>query len=108
MMGKEENKTDYQIETRCQILDRRISDIYGAVSYPIYQTATFAHRGVDEVMERLLSPEGRAVAAGMERTGGPCMTTAACRTPRGSSWRAWWRGWRAASTRWPSPAGWPR
>lgn len=40
----------YSIETRCLHLekDQEKKDIYGAVSFPIYQTATFAHRGVGE------------------------------------------------------------
>lgn len=38
----------YSIKTRCQHLaeDNRREECYGAVSYPIYQTATFAHWGV--------------------------------------------------------------
>ena len=39
---------EYSIETRCQHLADEKKDIYGAVSYPIYQTATFAHRGIGE------------------------------------------------------------
>lgn len=40
----------YSIETRCLHLEKNQEkkDIYGAVSFPIYQTATFAHRGVGE------------------------------------------------------------
>lgn len=38
------------IETRCQHLDEDLvaCDLSGALSFPIYQTATFAHRGVGE------------------------------------------------------------
>lgn len=38
------------IETRCQHLDEDLAacDLSGALSFPIYQTATFAHRGVGE------------------------------------------------------------
>lgn len=38
------------IETRCQHLDEDLTacDLSGALSFPIYQTATFAHRGVGE------------------------------------------------------------
>lgn len=38
------------IETRCQHLDDDLAacDLSGALSFPIYQTATFAHRGVGE------------------------------------------------------------
>ena len=37
---------DYSIDTKCQILDRDLSDKWGAISYPIYQSATFAHHGL--------------------------------------------------------------
>ena len=33
------------IEIKCQQLDRNLMDKWGAISYPIYQTATFAHDG---------------------------------------------------------------
>ncbi|WP_330369682.1 PLP-dependent aspartate aminotransferase family protein [Butyrivibrio sp. FCS014] len=36
------------IDTKCQQLDRKLMDRYGAVSFPIYQTATFAHPGLGE------------------------------------------------------------
>lgn len=38
------------IETRCQHLDEDLTacDLSGALSFPIYQTATFAHKGVGE------------------------------------------------------------
>lgn len=41
---------EYSIETKCLHLkeDEAIDDVYGAVSFPIYQTATFAHKGVGE------------------------------------------------------------
>lgn len=40
----------YSAETRCLHLEenKKKSDTYGAVSFPIYQTATFAHKGVGE------------------------------------------------------------
>lgn len=40
----------YSIETKCLHLENKtkLQDIYGAVSFPIYQTATFAHKGVGE------------------------------------------------------------
>ena len=40
----------YSIETRCLHLEENEakSDVYGAVSVPIYQTATFAHKGVGQ------------------------------------------------------------
>ncbi len=36
------------IDTKCQQLDRSFMDQYGAISFPIYQTATFAHPGLGE------------------------------------------------------------
>ncbi|MBR1855621.1 MAG: PLP-dependent transferase [Oribacterium sp.] len=39
---------DYSIETVCQLIDKSIKDQWGALSFPIYQTATFAHRGLGE------------------------------------------------------------
>ena len=39
---------DYSIETVCQLNDESIKDQWGALSFPIYQTATFAHRGLGE------------------------------------------------------------
>ena len=36
------------IETKCQQLDRNLMDKWGAISFPIYQTATFAHGGFGE------------------------------------------------------------
>ncbi len=36
------------IETKCQQLDRNLMDKWGAISFPIYQTATFAHGGLGE------------------------------------------------------------
>lgn len=36
------------IDTKCQQLDRSLMDQYGAISFPIYQTATFAHPGLGE------------------------------------------------------------
>ena len=40
----------YSIETRCLHLEENEakSDVYGAVSFPIYQTATYAHKGVGQ------------------------------------------------------------
>ena len=40
----------YSIETRCLHLEENEAkrDVYGAVSFPIYQTATFAHKGVGQ------------------------------------------------------------
>ena len=35
--------TAYDIDTKCQLMDKSIRDQWGAVSFPIYQTATFAH-----------------------------------------------------------------
>ncbi|WP_081843233.1 trans-sulfuration enzyme family protein [Butyrivibrio sp. WCE2006] len=36
------------IDTKCQQLDRSLMDQWGAISFPIYQTATFAHPGLGE------------------------------------------------------------
>ena len=36
------------IDTKCQQLDRSLMDKYGAISFPIYQTATFAHPGLGQ------------------------------------------------------------
>ncbi len=36
------------VDTKCQQLDRSLMDQYGAISFPIYQTATFAHPGLGE------------------------------------------------------------
>ncbi|MCR5556669.1 MAG: PLP-dependent aspartate aminotransferase family protein [Butyrivibrio sp.] len=51
-MSKEENKADcdcrYKVETICQLSDSSIADQWGALSFPIYQSATFAHRGLGE------------------------------------------------------------
>lgn len=40
----------YSIDTRCLHLEgnEAKTDVYGAVSFPIYQTATFAHKGVGQ------------------------------------------------------------
>ncbi len=38
----------YQVETICQLSDSTIVDQWGALSFPIYQSATFAHRGLGE------------------------------------------------------------
>lgn len=40
----------YEVETRCLHLEENQAkkDVYGAVSFPIYQTATFAHKGVGQ------------------------------------------------------------
>ena len=42
------NPSTYGIDTRCQLLDKELKDQWGAVSFPIYQTATFAHPGLGE------------------------------------------------------------
>lgn len=42
------NKWDVSFETKCQGMDLSIQDQYHAISYPIYQTATFSHRGLGE------------------------------------------------------------
>ncbi len=49
-MGNESGATitGYSVETICQLNDKRIADQWGALSFPIYQSATFAHRGLGE------------------------------------------------------------
>ena len=51
-MKNEDNKADcdckYKVETICQLSDKSIADQWGALSFPIYQSATFAHRGLGE------------------------------------------------------------
>ncbi len=42
------NKLTYTTDTLCQLSDKRIKDQWGALSFPIYQSATFAHRGLGE------------------------------------------------------------
>jgi cystathionine gamma-synthase/cystathionine beta-lyase len=39
---------DYSLDTICQLSDKNIADQWGALSFPIYQSATFAHRGLGE------------------------------------------------------------
>ena len=42
------SKKEYSAQTVCQLTDERIADQWGALSFPIYQSATFAHRGLGE------------------------------------------------------------
>lgn len=46
-----------EIETKCLHLeeDEGKTDHFGAISYPIYQTATYAHPGVGQARVRLQS-----------------------------------------------------
>ncbi len=37
---------NYSQDTKCQILNKELADRWGAISYPIYQSATFAHEGL--------------------------------------------------------------
>lgn len=43
-----ENKKEYSRETICVQGNRELQDRYGAVSFPIYQSAAFAHPGLGE------------------------------------------------------------
>ena len=63
------------IDTKCIHLeeDEGQCSHYGALSYPIYQTATYAHPGVGQ------------------STG---LITADCRTRPESIWRRWWLCWK--------------
>ena len=45
-MGKGSKEKNYSLDTRCQIIDSELADRWGAISFPIYQTATFAHHGL--------------------------------------------------------------
>ena len=45
--GRQE-QWNVSFETKCQGMDLSILDQYNAISYPIYQTATFSHRTVGE------------------------------------------------------------
>ena len=63
----------YSADTKCQLNDESIKDIWGAVSFPIYQTATFAHRGLGEStgydytrMQNPTRQQLEAVVAGLE------------------------------------------
>ena len=61
-----------EIETRCLHLEEEegSSDNYGAISYPIYQTATYAHPGAGKSTVMII-PD--------------------CRIRRGNIWRKLWR-----------------
>ncbi len=39
---------EYGFDTKCQLFDKTLADQWGALSFPIYQSATFAHRGLGE------------------------------------------------------------
>ena len=43
-----EKRDEYGLDTICQLSDESIADKWGALSFPIYQSATFAHRGLGE------------------------------------------------------------
>ena len=64
-----------EIETRCLHLEEEEgrSDNYGAISYPIYQTATYAHPGVGQ-------------STGYDYSG--------CKIRPRSLWKRRWRLWR--------------
>lgn len=47
-MGRDIEEKNYSLDTKCQILDKDLEDRWGAISFPIYQSATFAHRGLGE------------------------------------------------------------
>ncbi len=42
--NKEKEQWNVSLETKCQGMDLSIQDQYHAISFPIYQTATFSHR----------------------------------------------------------------
>ena len=41
-----EEERNYHIETKCQLKAGAHQDAFGSLSVPIYQTATFEHRGI--------------------------------------------------------------
>ncbi len=75
------------IETKCIYGDgaKFEAEQTGSISFPIYQTATFAHPAV-----------GQSTGYDYSRM----------QTPPGNSWSRWWPLWRVAWTHWPSPAAW--
>lgn len=66
-----------EIETKCIHLEEEENSInhYGAISYPIYQSATYAHPGVGQ-------------------STGYDMITAVCRIQRENIWRRRWLLWK--------------
>ena len=42
------DRWNVSLETKCQGMDLSICDKYNSISFPIYQTATFSHRGLGE------------------------------------------------------------
>ncbi len=47
-MGKDNLERRYSLDTKCQLFDKNLADQWGALSFPIYQSATFAHRGLGD------------------------------------------------------------
>ena len=78
---------EYTVETRCLHLEeeKNKDKDFGSVSFPIYQTATFAHYGV-----------GRSTA----------MIIRDCRIQRENSLKGLWLHWRAVVMLLPLPAVW--
>lgn len=76
-----------EIETKCIHLEEEENSInhYGAISYPIYQSATYAHPGSDKAQ---------------------VMITAACRIQRENIWRRQLLLWKMESMHWHFPQEW--
>ena len=76
------------INTKCLHLEEEegCCNNYGSISYPIYQTATYAHHG--------------------SRTEAQALTTADCRIQPESTWKRWWHLWRMALMHWPFLQEW--
>ena len=74
------------IETKCLHLEEEegCGSNYGAVSYPIYQTATYAHPGV-----------GKSTGYDYSRLQNPI-------------WKRWSRRWKMDPMRWHYQQGWQR
>ena len=80
---------EYDIATKCLHLkdNEKENETYGALSFPIYQTATFAHKGV-----------GKSTGYDYTRM----------QNPTRSSWKKLYRNWKADRRQWPLPAVWQR
>ena len=78
-----------EIETKCIHLEEEENSInhYGAISYPIYQSATYAHPGVGQ-------------STGYD--------TAACRIQRENIWRRQLLLWKMESMHWHFHQEWQR
>ncbi len=76
---------EYNIATKCLYGNKKSPscDSSGAISFPIYQTATFAHKGVGEII-------------------------VGCKIQRESSLRMWLHLWKMELMHWLIPVVWQR